>query len=87
MIVTGVKFAIIGEALFGSRYKRALALALCKSEETVHGYAAGRTNVSRAVRMKLAILCFTRGAALMRLATELDPQVAKIADLSVIDDS
>lgn len=75
MIVTGGKLCVIGEALFGPRWKSTLALVLEKDESTIHRYADGKINVPRDVRKRMAVLCLTRGAALTRLAVELDPNV------------
>lgn len=85
MIITGPKFAIIGSSLFGKRWKRQLSLALEKSERTLTDYAAGVTNVPRDVRKRLAVLCHTRGTTLVRIALELDPEVAKAAGMSAVD--
>lgn len=79
MILTGGKFAIIGDALAGPRYKALVALWLGKSERTIHDYVAGHANVPREVRKKLAVLCYTRGTALVRLALEIDHDVSKAA--------
>lgn len=79
MIVTGEKFKTIGEALFGERWVSAVAHALEKDQRTVRRYSDGEINVPRDVRKLLAIICQTRGAALVRLSIELDPSVSGVA--------
>lgn len=75
MIVTKEKFVTIGMALFGARWKTDMALALELSVGTIHDYADGTTNVPRDVRKKIAILAYSRGSALERIAVELDQDV------------
>lgn len=87
MILTGQKFAAIGEALAGPRWKSVVAIWLGKGERTIHGYANGTCNVPRSVRKKFAVLCYTRGSALVRLAIELDRDIEKIATNPAIDNT
>lgn len=85
MILTGSKFAACCRALAGPRWKTAVSPQLGKSVRTLTDYASGITNVPREVRKKLAVLLYAQGSAQVRLALELDPDVAKAAGKSAVD--
>lgn len=72
MIITGEKFSQIGEALFGPRWKAVLADMMCRDNRMIRYYSDGRTPVPVELLRKLAVICRTRGAALIRIADELE---------------
>ena len=73
MIITGRRFTIIGEALFGAtKWYPVLAQMTGFDRRQIWRCAIGKAKVPPELRAKLSAICRARGQALLRLADDID---------------
>lgn len=73
--MTPARFSQIGELLYGTQWRTALAVELAVAERTVRRWAAGNNPIPDGIDSDLATLCRTKAEQLSRLADQLSKGV------------
>jgi len=64
-------FCMVGEALYGSHWRSAIARDLSVADRTVRRWTAGRTPIPEGISTELRTLCETRTADIKAAMTHL----------------